>query len=156
MVRTSRQPHRRGLKQDDRLSDRAESLLGRLNLNGLISNAQYIAGDQYGMIIGQYRSIIGAPRGTAGAGRGSDCAIGTGFECPDDECACARTTARYNNAFAALMKAGQRSAKYVARALHGQDITPEEFVYLKAGLEALAVHFGLTNQRNRPHSGNAH
>jgi hypothetical protein len=35
-IRTSRQPHRRDLKDEDRLSERAESALGRLALRGVI------------------------------------------------------------------------------------------------------------------------
>lgn len=205
-VRASRQPHRRQLKDADRLSERAESLLGRLSLQNdpasdrkkpkpLISAEQFEAGELYGRVVGKYRSTIESPPSGGGFGRelpsgnaepadapeqtaphtrcgseGADpierqvCIGGillTLREWPcgniDDGCSCAQRKARYDGAFEAVMRAGQRAAKTVARvAVHGEAIAPQDLVYLKAGLDALARHFGLTGGRRREYSGNAH
>lgn len=205
-VRASRQPHRRALKEGDRLSEKAESMLGRLSLQidpasdkkrpkSLISAEQFEAGELYARVVGKYRSTIESPPSGGGFGRelpsgnaepadaleqvephtrcGSENAdpierqmrIGTVVltmrEWPcgniDDGCSCAQRKARYDGAFEAVMRAGQRAAKTVARvAVHGEAIAPQDLVYLKAGLDALARHFGLGVRRTREYSGNAH
>lgn len=180
-IRASRQPHRRELRRDvagneiDRFSEKAESPLGRLNLRGLISDAQHDAAVLYAGVVGRYRAVIEAPRATGGSGRGLDCAAASAdpvekrvriggaivayrvWPCGSNgnACACAARKADYDGAFAAVMAAGQRAAKAVARALHGEAAT-QELVYLDAGLAALAAHFGLTARRRRDDDRNAH
>lgn len=186
-VRTSRQPHRRVLEDSLRLSEEAESPLGRLHLSGALRSpsnedadvaaARYQAGELYAQIVGTYRSVIETPRSTAGSGVGFGCLSqhGEATEKPvrlagrvfvlrewpcqrdPDGCGCARRKARYDDAFEALMTAGQRAAKAVARvAVHREAISAEDRVYLVLGLTALARHFGLTGRRPRAHSGNTH
>jgi hypothetical protein len=196
------------LKDDDRLSEQAESPLGYMHLSGQLkvdltqyedsadAEARYQAGDLYAKLVGAYRSVIETPRGSGGSGLSAMIAAERvaipddtetpqrGFGCPSDfgepiersvrigahsltvrewpcerdpdGCACARRKARYDNAFEALMAVGQRAAKVVARVVvHREAIAPQDRVYLVAGLEALARHFGLTERQRRRHSRNA-
>lgn len=120
-MRTSRQPHRRTLKSDDRLDERAESPLGRLLIKGVIDAECYDAGERYVAIVGQYRAVINTPRATAGSGRGMTCAVDSVeteemvdrfkavrvkprscFENAED-CACLRRQERYDAAYAAVL-----------------------------------------------------
>lgn len=173
-IRTSRQPHRRGLEQEDRLSEKAEAPLGRLNLKDEITNEQYSAGSIYAAVVGDYRSVIEAPRFIGGSGKGFECAsegadpierkarigsvVVTMRQWPcgqtDDGCTCARRKARYDSAFESLVSsAGQRAAKAVARvAIFREDIAAQDLVYLKLGLDALAKHFGLIDRRRSRYS----
>lgn len=164
-IRTSRQPHRRKVEEGDRLDQRAESPLGRLNLckdsdgNRLITADQLIAGQTYARIVGAYRSVIEAPSGTAGSGRGSTCLEywmpGACHQDPDN-CSCRQAKERYDGAYEAVVKAGQRAAKTVARvAVQQEDPMREDIPYLVVGLRALVRHFGLTKSGNHGHSGNA-
>lgn len=183
-VRASRQPHRKALPEDDRLSYLAESVLGRLSLmhkdkapkrgeqpERLITREQCDAGFRFAEIVGAYRSVIGAPRSTAGSGRGLECEqlcraahellsaeqraqVHDGLQ---EACRCLARKTRYDSAFEALAAAGQRAAKMVARvAVHGDELPPEGLVYLVAGLSALARHFGLTARRGERSLGNTH
>lgn len=195
--RASRQPHRRALKDEDRMSEKAESTLGRLSLQDVISNAHYEAGELYARVTGRYRSVIDSPHAIGGFGRSlpsgdSEAADATEVEAheqhgrcgaegadpierqvrigtivvtvrvwpcglTDEGCFCAQRKTRYDAAFEALMRVGQRAAKAVARvAVHGEAIAPQDLVYLKTGLDALAKHFGLTGGRKREHVRNAH
>lgn len=64
-------PHRRGIKSNDRIDERAESALGRLNLTRikvgeferpLISNGERAAGEAFAAIVATYRTVIEGPR----------------------------------------------------------------------------------------------
>ena len=148
-VRTARQPHRRVLKEADRMSEQAESPLGRLCLRGIISEQALEAGNRFTAIVGAYRATIEAPASTArSAGGRNPCHVSsTGF-CDPRDCLCLGNKERYDAAFEALSRAGQRPAKVVARvAVHREEITREDLVYLVIGLNALARHFGLTAAR---------
>jgi hypothetical protein len=62
-VRIARaQPHRRGLKSNDRPSELAESALGRLCLTRTISAGERAAGETFAAIVGKYRRVIEGPR----------------------------------------------------------------------------------------------
>jgi len=56
------QPHRRGLKSNDRVSELAESALGRLSLRGLVSAGERAAGEAFAAITSSYRTVIEGPR----------------------------------------------------------------------------------------------
>lgn len=161
-IRASRQPHRRGLRDVDRLSEKAESPLGRLNLKGSISDEEYEGGAHYAILVGQYRSTIEAPKSTAGTGAGVGCIAerhGQADACrwDPDSCACLKRRDRYMRAFEALAESGRAALMAVNRvAVQREEPTPQGLVYLKAGLTALARHFGLTARRRREYSGNAH
>lgn len=157
-LRTARQPHRRVLPAADRLSERAESPLGRLNLREIISDEQYEAGARYAAVVGAYRATIEAPRVTGGSGRGVECTTawtGSAAWCRayPGECRCTLRKARYDDAYDAVFSAGQRAAKAVARvAVHREAIADSDIGYLVAGLSALARHFGLTDRRRSRYS----
>lgn len=161
-VRVGRQPHRRKLKAELRADERAESAIGRLCLNGTITPEQYDAGVMYAAVVGAYRATIEAPRATAGGGRATSClteALGTPLACriDPDGCGCLRRRNRYTDAYEALMKIGRRVTLAVGRmAIAGEELTPQDLVYLDLGLQALARHFGLTARRDQAHSRNRH
>jgi hypothetical protein len=69
------QPHRVWLPEEKRMDQKAASPLGCLNLLGVLSDGQYLAGIRYAVVVGKYRAVIESPRATAGAGRGYDAAL---------------------------------------------------------------------------------
>lgn len=163
-IRTSRQPHRRALKADDRLDERAESPLGRLFLRGKIDNNAYDAGARYAFVVGEYRSTIEGPRATQGSGRGMDNCIAeacnrsrrSGTFDPDT-CPCFRRKSRYDDAYEMLAREGRAILMVVNRiVVHRGEPAEEDIVYLVAGLSILARHFGLTRAPRRAHHENAH
>lgn len=124
-TRTSRQPHRRGLKDALRRDERAGEPLGRMYLRGLIDNDAYDAGSRYAFLVGQYRASIGAQSGGQGSGRGGGCSLDrtdgakllislfgkdkvvTSAACLDDPdgCACLKRRTRYMQAYESLASA---------------------------------------------------
>jgi hypothetical protein len=147
------QPHRVWLPEEKRMDQKAVSPLGCLNLLGVLTDGQYLAGVRYAVVVGKYRAVIETPRATAGAGRG--------YDCPGDPqcgreagetCECRQRKERYDAAFAAVIEAGQRAARAVARvAVHGEQCPRGALPELKRGLDALAKHFG--SARREEHSG---
>ena len=141
------QPHRRWLPPDKRLSEKAGTPLGGLNLMGVLSDAQHEAGLRYAVIVGEYRAVIEAPKALGGRGKG--------FGCTGDcrrrrwagemvDCICEMRKKRYDLAFAAVMTAGQRAARAVARvAVHAEACPGGALPDLRRGLDALSRHFGL-------------
>jgi hypothetical protein len=147
------QPHRVWLPEEKRMDQKAGSPLGCLNLLGVLTDAQYLAGVRYAVVVGKYRAVIETPSATAGAGRGYDCPgdlkCGRG---PGEDCECRQRKERYDEAFAAVIEAGQRAARAVARvAVHGEQCPRGALPDLKRGLDALAKHFG--GRRKRLGSG---
>jgi hypothetical protein len=140
----SLQPHRVWLPEEKRMDQKAASPLGCLNLLGVLSDAQYLAGVRYAVVVGKYRAVIETPRATAGAGRGYDCPGDP--RCgrdPGESCECRQRKERYDAAFLAVIEAGQRAARAVARvAVHGEQCPRGALPDLKRGLDALAKHFG--------------
>lgn len=174
-VRTSRQPHRRGLRADDRLDERAESPLGRLLLKGYLgaeffgrehriteqAHLRNDAGTMYAQVVGAYRSTIEAPRAVSGSGHGDSCIAeryGQADACKwdPDSCACLKRRDRYMAAYEALAQAGRGVLIAVNRvAIHREAIGAEEMVNLVVGLDVLVRHFGLTPRRGGAHYQNA-
>ena len=137
------QPHRVWLPEEKRMDQKAASPLGCLNLLGVLTDAQYLAGVRYAVVVGKYRAVIETPSATAGAGRGYDCPgdpkCGRDAAAP---CECRHRKQRYDAAFAAVIEAGQRAARAVARvAVHGEQCPRGALDDLKRGLDALARHF---------------
>jgi hypothetical protein len=148
------QPHRHWLPEAHRLSERAGTVLGGLNITKRISDEMYEAGRRYGIVVGKYRSVIGTPTGLHGSGRGYDC---PGLACLVSErfCECVDRKARFMRAYEAIR--GHRAHIAVNRvAVHDAQIPDDELEYLRLGLLSLAVHFGLTSHPKRTHSQNAH
>jgi hypothetical protein len=137
------QPHRVWLPEEQRMDQKAASPFGCLNLLGVLTDAQYLAGVRYAVVVGKYRAVIETPRATAGSGRGYDCAgdLNCG-RAAGSSCECRLRKERYDAAFAAVIEAGQRAARAVARvAVHAEPCPRGALPDLKRGLDALAKHF---------------
>jgi hypothetical protein len=154
------QPHRIRLPEALRSDEKAESVLGCLNLIYRISkrtaanrpgitDEQYEAGRRYSVLVGAYLAHVGAPRSTAGSGSGS-------HACPTGACEkCKAITDQYMRAHEAIGKKCTgipRIARETHQAVNWVVIddnlcNAEQLEWLKRGLSALARHFGLTNQR---------
>jgi hypothetical protein len=137
------QPHRVWLPEEKRMDQKAASPLGCLNLLGVLSDAQYVAGIRYAVVVGKYRAVIETPRATSGAGRGYDCPGDLACGRAGEPCECRKRKERYDAAFLAVIEAGQRAARAVARvAVHGEPCPRGALADLKRGLDAPAKHFG--------------
>jgi hypothetical protein len=135
-------PHRQEVKPEIRHDPLAETKLGRLRLNGWITQPQYEAGDKYREIVLRYRAVIDAPRGEQSLAGVIVGPWGGSGALDDDEAR--RRKDQYDAAFEALeCGAGNRAARAVA---HVAIYNRIEFVLsdLRNGLTALAEHFGLT------------
>lgn len=137
-------PDRRGLPEALRTHERAGSELGRLNLKKRISEHEYEAGRRYSGIVGAYRAMIGVPRGLSGNGRGYDCSGAAA--CPPETCICRQRQDRYDDAYCSIRTHAAHMAVN-AVAIHDQAIPPYQIEHLRAGLSALARHFGLTGRQ---------
>jgi hypothetical protein len=137
------QPHRVWLPEEKRMDQKAASPLGCLNLLGVLTNTQYLAGVRYAVVVGKYRAVIETPRAISGAGRGYDCPGDLKCGREGTPCECRRRKERYDAAFAAVLEPGQRAARAVARvAVHGEPCPRGALPDLECGLDALAKHFG--------------
>src|SRR5258708_20920072 len=101
------QPHRVWLPEEKRMDQKAASPLGCLNLLGVLTDSQYLAGVRYAVVVGKYRAVIETPRAISGAGRGYDCPgdLRCGRD-PLEPCECRRRKERYDAAFPAGVRAG--------------------------------------------------
>lgn len=131
------QPHRSWLPEQARMSAKASTPFGCLNLLGSITDNQYEAGQRYMVIVARYRSSIETPReGYSGSGKGYPC---TGsIRCED--CECDRRKERHERALKAMPD--ERSQRAVAHAIQGM-AELQEIDHLKRGLSALVLHFGI-------------
>ncbi len=131
-------PHRRNLCEDVQLNQRAESVLGRMNLRGTITENQYLAGEAWAHTVGAYLATIDPPRALAGAGWKPDVS--------EQECLERRN--RYNAAYEAMWPAGHTAIKAVNRVAINDEACPAWMLSpLRWGLTALVGHYGLTKQR---------
>lgn len=143
-------PHRRLVPANVAHDQRAECIMGRLCLNGWITEIQYQAGVKYRTATARYRSVLEAPKSTETSMAGV--IVGPWGGCSVDERDHADIRDKYMKAFEALVEAvGNRGARDVAHCMH--DKHPFEIPRVKCGLTALAIHYGLTN-RNK--SGLSH
>jgi hypothetical protein len=71
-----RQPHRRGSAQP--WSEDAGFPLGRLRINGMLTEAQMRAGNEYAAVVYAYARTMGIPMGSPRSGSMSEC-VSTGF-----------------------------------------------------------------------------
>lgn len=151
------QPHRRDLPEPLRLSEKAGTVLGRLNLTGFISDQQHEAGQRFQVVVGEYTASIGAPRDGGGAGKGYPCRPGWDAELErmrcfslTGECECRRRKDAFNEACRALLDAGHRAAVAVSHVAVWDESTPSGYGdCLKRGLTALVRHYGLDQRKRR-------
>lgn len=139
------QPHRRLVPADVAHDPKAECIMGRLCLNGWLTEIQYQAGVKYRNDVARYRAVIDAPRSTEASMSGVIVGPwGGGHEMSDDRQIEIRNN--YMRAFEALENAtGNHGARDVAHCIH--DRGGFAIARVKCGLTALAVHYGLTFAR---------
>jgi hypothetical protein len=141
-------PSRSHLPAKDRLSEKAATPLGGLNILGVITNEEYEAGRRFAGIVMQYRAVIEAPNPAPG---GNDHG-GRGFI---DEAESERRKSAYDGVYEQGFNAIEsRSLRWAARkwvkdvAVYDESCPgglPMEA--LKLGLSTLATYFGLTGTR---------
>lgn len=139
-----RWPSRADLPEPVRLAPEAETEFGKIYLRGYISEVQYRAGTIYARAVERYRSVIEGPTPSPRSIAGTQEARGAiSYMDPSQA---AEIKKRYDGAYMAVFEAGQRSARAVARhaVYHHRLAHPDDLLYLKLGLTALARHYGLT------------
>ena len=134
-----RQPHRRGVPATLAHDPKAECMMGRLCLNGFISETQYEAGVKYRTAVLRYRSAIEAPRASEASMAGV-IAGPTGGGVAISERRQIEIRNGYMRAFEAIEQAG--AARDVAHCAVF-DRPPFALDKVQRGLDALAVHYGL-------------
>ena len=134
-----RQPHRRGVPAALAHDPKAECMMGRLCLNGDISEMQYEAGVKYRTAVLRYRSAIEAPRASEASMAGV-IAAPSGGGSPISERRQIEIRNGYMRAFEAIEQAG--AARDVAHCAVF-DRPPFALDKVQRGLDALAVHYGL-------------
>ena len=134
-----RQPHRRGVPAALAHDPKAECMMGRLCLNGLISETQYEAGVKYRTAVLRYRSAIEAPRASETSMAGV-IAGPSGGGTPISERRQIEIRNDYMRAFEAIEEAG--AARDVAHCAVF-DRPPFALDKVQRGLDALAVHYGM-------------
>lgn len=142
-VKTSRQPHRRGLPEAQRFAQEAETPLGRLYLASHINRSQYHAGESYASAVAAYRATIAGPHqlGAIGEGRrGLNCRAEW---CGPDDCLCAAKCQHYMRCYEALAAAGRDAVIAVNRVVIDREAAP--IAPLLRGLDALATHMRITD-----------
>ena len=141
------QPHRREVPESQRHDAKAGTQLGRLQLRGLISHEHYLAGEWDAGVVRRYRQLIMAPNCNPGSISGVTI-VGSGgpIHIEDDEAT--RRKSVYDAAFELLDAIGQRVAKAVAHTAVHDRPAGDGLRLLVIGLEALAVHRGLTKPKN--------
>jgi hypothetical protein len=133
------QPHRRGVPAALAHDPKAECMMGRLCLNGFISETQYEAGVKYRTAVMRYRSAIEAPRANEASMTGV-LAGPSGGGAPISERKQIEVRNSYMRAFEAIEQAG--AARDVAHCAVF-DRPPFALDKVQRGLDALAVHYGL-------------
>ncbi len=133
-------PHRRLVPAAIAHDERAECMMGRLCLNGWISEIQYQAGVKYRTAVARYRSIIEAPRGERSMAGVIVGPWGGGHVSEETE---AELRDKYMRAFEAIDEVG--AARDVNHCVHNKP--PFSIPMVKCGLNALAIHYGLTNRK---------
>lgn len=139
----ARMPHRRSLGELA-LDPRAETALGRLFLQELISEPQLTAGEVYARMWRGYVSTLNAP-GTPGEAQGRVSACG-GCPSPEDRkyCLCDLRRRIYAEATEVLTSTGRGVAPLVrVVVIYDQFFPFGDLELLKLGLGALARHYGL-------------
>jgi len=136
------QPHRRGVPAAVAHDPKAECMMGRMCLNGEISETQYEAGVKYRTAVIRYRSAIEAPRASEASMTGV-LAGPSGGGTPISERKQIELRNSYMRAFEAVEQAG--AARDVAHCAVF-DRAPFTLDKVQRGLDALAVHYGLSRR----------
>jgi hypothetical protein len=145
-----RQPHRQSVPENVRHDPRAETLFGRMMLEGKISEVQYNAGVRYRKAVRRYRAhfIPEFPNPEPGSIGGYMQPTPPSRREPLDDKEERRIFDAREDAYIAILDAGgQRACKAVAR-VAVWDEQPAGFRWedLEKGLNALISHYGLTRR----------
>lgn len=139
-------PHRRLVPAELAHDPKAECIMGRLCLNGWLTEAQYQAGVKYRAIVLRYRAVIEAPRSTEASMAGVIVGPWGGSSMTEERAIEIRN--EYMRAFEALEGAG--GTRDVAHLIH--DRTQFVLARAKCGLTGLAEYYGLTKpEKNASH-----
>lgn len=140
-------PHRQEVPEPIRHDPKAESQLGRYELNGSITRWEYDAGRWYAGVVNRYRTVIGAPNASPASNAGKVVSVFGAAPLVIDPDEAERRTSAYNGAFEVLSNVGQRSAKAVARvAVYNERCPDGLWSLMRLGLLALAVHRGFVTE----------
>ena len=142
-----RQPHRQSVPEQVRHDPRAETFFGRIMLSGVISEVQYEAGILYRRAVQRSRSLMDAPNPSPQSVASYMQPVSSTGR-PVDDAEAQRIHDSRENAYVALMDAGQRAAKAVARVAVWDEwplgVSEQD---LHRGLDKLIVHYGLKRGR---------
>lgn len=136
-----RMPHRQDVPRHLAHDAKAESVLGRYNLNGRITNIEYDAAIWYRGVVQRYRATIHCPSPDPKSIAG-ETVRGAPTEFTEEE---ARTRKEAcDGAYQAAMEAGQKGAKYLARVVVFDEQCPSEyFRQFRLAMWHVAVHNGM-------------
>lgn len=146
------QPHRRDLPESERLSPKAITTLGQLNLQRRITNEQFEAGERYQQVVNAYRAVIASHdpccQALPGWGRmlSAEEAERRTVAYDDATCALDQCARDWRNIPDGLnrLRFGHEAVKWVNRvAIYGETCPISAFPALVCGLQALVIHFGL-------------
>ncbi|MBA2707482.1 MAG: hypothetical protein H0U59_06740 [Gemmatimonadaceae bacterium] len=122
----------------------SETVAGRLALREILTRVQAEAVDAYAKLVALAAAAMQAPSGprcSLNPSRG-------GSTSEDDEEYYRQTMRRYNDAFSACRSSGYRSNRAVNIVVRDLlDVPRSERKYLRAGAQALVVHFGLDRKQ---------
>jgi hypothetical protein len=136
-------PDRRDLPVALRLSEKAASKLGLMNLYGTISERQYEAGRRFCVIAGHFKAAICGPRSGPGNGRGYSC---NPEACLIDskDCICEARIKRFNECVSALIDESQAVYSQTYKtAVSDEWCLIDRHHILICGLNRLARHLGI-------------
>lgn len=146
-------PHRRHLPVNKQLSQKAESPFGALNLIGAISDMQFDAGEKFQRVVARYRAVIESPRPSPGVLASQYVAppnednppIPFRFRKPLDDTEALNRKLEYDQSFEAIKGYRQRVViKSVV--VQEEQLSSGDLAYLRAGLDNLVDHYGLTSR----------
>lgn len=140
------QPHRRDLPKDKQLGTGAVTELGRLHDKDIITDEEYLAGEEFARVAALYRATINPPKGLVGA-KG-------GYQCDPEACAlphpppciCAHRRAAYVVLSDVVIKCGHRVIVAVNRLVIEDQRMGDDRDLAIYGLASLARHLGLTER----------
>lgn len=136
------QPHRMTAPKEFREDDRAETVFGRIMLNGYISPAQYEAGNNWARDVNRFRMLMDCPSPNPKALDLTGTGGGSGRDLSRE--AIDGIKRAYNAAFEALAEAGNRAQRVVnSIAVYDKFSEHGGIEVLKCGLNKLVVHYGV-------------
>lgn len=136
------QPHRMTAPKEFREDERAETVFGRIMLNGHISPAQYEAGIAWAIQVNRFKRLLNSPSPNPRSVDPSRTSGGSDNELPGHVVEAIKKA--YHAAFEALAAAGNRPQRTVnSIAVYDRFYEHGGIDQLKLGLDKLVDHFGI-------------